>query len=88
MLPASPDLSYAGERVLRAAFPRLTITTPVPGIRFDRDVAVSMRDAPRLRVNVFRPERAGCFRSSCARIPTAKTYCRAGRRSAICRSPR
>jgi len=57
----SPGLAYAAERLARTAFPKLTITPPAPGIRFERDVAVPMRDGVRLRVNVFRPDRAGRF---------------------------
>jgi predicted acyl esterase len=54
-----PDLAYAAERVVRTAFPKLTITAPATGIRVERDVAVPMRDGVKLRVNVFRPDRAG-----------------------------
>src|SRR5450432_3225350 len=57
----TPGLSYAAERVARTAFPNVTITPAAPGIRFERDVAVGMRDATKLRVNVFRPERPGRF---------------------------
>ncbi len=34
---------------------------PVPGVRFERDVAVPMRDGVRLMANVFRPEQAGRY---------------------------
>jgi uncharacterized protein len=34
---------------------------PVPGVRFDRDVAVAMRDGVHLMANVFRPEQAGRY---------------------------
>jgi predicted acyl esterase len=34
-------------------------TAPASGIRFERDVAVRMRDGAQLRANVFRPDRAG-----------------------------
>src|SRR5580693_7317904 len=44
----SPGLAYAAERLARTAFPKLTITPPAPGIRFERDVAVPMRDGVRL----------------------------------------
>jgi predicted acyl esterase len=57
----SPGISYALERLVRTGFPRLTITPPAPGIRFERDVAVPMRDGVRLRTNVFRPDREGRF---------------------------
>ncbi|HEY5243437.1 MAG TPA: CocE/NonD family hydrolase [Polyangiaceae bacterium] len=57
----TPGLSYAATRLARTAFPKLTITAPAPGIRFDRDVAVSVRDGTKLRVNVFRPDREGRF---------------------------
>ena len=56
-----PGFTYAVERIFRTAFPKLTITAPAPGIRFERDVAVSMRDGKKLRVNVFRPELEGRF---------------------------
>lgn len=59
--PAAPTLRYAAERVFRIAFPKLSITEPAAGIHVERDVAVSMRDGARLRVNVFRPERDGNF---------------------------
>ena len=59
-----PGLAYAAERLARTAFPKVTITPPAPGIRFERDVAVPMHDGVRLRVNVFRPDRAGGSRSS------------------------
>ncbi len=57
----TPGLSYAATRLARTAFPKVTITAPAPGIRFDRDVAVSVRDGTKLRVNVFRPDREGRF---------------------------
>jgi predicted acyl esterase len=57
----SPDLSYAVARVARTAFPKLTVTAPADGIRFERDVAVPMRDGANLRVNVFRPDHEGRF---------------------------
>lgn len=59
--PATPTLSYAGQRLFRTVFPNLTITAPAPGIRVERDVSVPMRDGARLRVNVFRPEGEGMF---------------------------
>jgi len=57
MTVPSPGLSYAAERLGRLALPKLTITSPAPGIHFDRDVAVSVRDGTKLRLNVFRPDR-------------------------------
>ncbi len=57
----SPGASYAVERLFRTAFPKVTVTPPAPGIRFERDVAVPMSDGTRLRVNVFRPDGAGRF---------------------------
>ncbi len=41
------------------AFPAQTITAPAPGIRFERDVAIPLRDGVVLRANVFRPEGSG-----------------------------
>ena len=61
MPASSPGLSYAAARLARMAFPRLAITAPPPGIRFERDVTVTMRDGTALRVNVFRPGRPGRF---------------------------
>jgi predicted acyl esterase len=61
MLVPTPGLSYAAERLARTAFPKVTITAPAPGIRFHRDVPVTMRDGTKLRVNVFRPGREGRF---------------------------
>jgi predicted acyl esterase len=60
-MPVSPDLSYAAERLVRTAWPALTITAPEPGIRVDRDLAIPMRDGVKLRANVFRPEREGRY---------------------------
>src|SRR6516162_1792542 len=57
----APGLPYAVDRLLRTAVPKVKVTPPAPGIRFDRDVAVPMRDGVELRVNVFRPEREGRF---------------------------
>jgi predicted acyl esterase len=57
----SPRAAYAVERLFRTAFPKVKVTAPVAGIRRERDVAVPMRDGVRLRVNVFRPDRAGQF---------------------------
>ncbi|MDE3179958.1 MAG: CocE/NonD family hydrolase [Acidobacteriota bacterium] len=61
MNDGSPGFSYAVGRLWRTAFPKLTIRKPKPGIVFERDVAVTMRDSVKLRVNVFRPEGAGRF---------------------------
>ena len=58
---AIPGLTYAVERLARTAFPKLTITPPAHGIRFDRDVAVFVRDGTKLRANVFRPDQEGRF---------------------------
>lgn len=57
----SPDLRYAAETLLAIPFPKVTVRAPAPGIRFERDVAVPMRDGVRLRLNVYRPERPGRF---------------------------
>jgi uncharacterized protein len=61
MRPSSNGLAYAARRIFRTAFPEITITAPVADVRFDRDVAVPMRDGVRLRVNVFRPDHPGRF---------------------------
>ncbi|GFK95626.1 Cocaine esterase [Fundidesulfovibrio magnetotacticus] len=52
-------LRYAKERIHRMIRPRVTVTPPPPGVRFERDVPVAMRDGTILRVNVFRPESDG-----------------------------
>jgi uncharacterized protein len=57
----SPGFGYACERLLRTAFPRITITRPPPGIVFQHDVGIKMRDGAVLRVNIFRPAREGRF---------------------------
>ena len=57
----SPGLGSAAERLLRTAFPLVSVTAPAPDIRVERDVAVALRDGTRLRVNVFRPEAPGRF---------------------------
>jgi predicted acyl esterase len=43
------------------AFPRVKITAPAPGIRRELDVAFTVRDGTKLRMNVFRPDREGRF---------------------------
>lgn len=50
------DLAHVVRRVRRFVRPNATVTPPPEGVRFDRDVAVTVRDGTRLRVNVFRPE--------------------------------
>ncbi len=52
-------LRYAWGQVRRRAFVPVTITEPPPGVLFERDVAVPMRDGVVLRVNVFRPQGGG-----------------------------
>lgn len=52
---------YALDRVLRMVRPRVTITPPPAGVRFERNVPVTVRDGTVLRVNVFRPESGGPF---------------------------
>jgi predicted acyl esterase len=72
MAITTPGLSYAADRLFRTAFPKLTITPPAPGIRFDRDVAVSMRDGTRLRLNLFRPQGEGRFPTIMSAHPYGK----------------
>jgi predicted acyl esterase len=57
----SPGLADVADRLLRTAVPKVRVTPPAAGIRFDRNVAVPMRDGVILRVNVFRPDREGRF---------------------------
>jgi predicted acyl esterase len=72
MAIATPGLSYAAERLRRTAFPKVEITPPAPGIRVDRDVAISMRDGTRLRLNLFRPEGVGRFPTIMSAHPYGK----------------
>ena len=57
----TPGLAYAVDRVRRLIRPPVRITAPPPGIRFERDVAVPLRDGAALRVNVFRPAADGRY---------------------------
>ena len=57
----SLGLGYAAERLVRTAFPKVSVTAPAPGIQVERDVPVAVRDGTRLRVSVFRPEATGRF---------------------------
>jgi hypothetical protein len=50
-----------GALVAYGIFPNVKVTPPAPGIRFERDVPVPLRDGTTLRANVFRPEDAGRF---------------------------
>ncbi len=54
-------LAYAADRVRRFLSPSITITAPPVGVRFERDVAVPVRDGTILRVNVFRPAAEGRY---------------------------
>src|SRR5579862_8180823 len=59
MNEGGPGIGYAARRLWRIAFPDQTIVPPVPGIRFEHDVAIPVRDRIVLRANVFRPESSG-----------------------------
>lgn len=61
MFDGSPGLAYALERIRRIIAPPVTITPPPRGVRFERDVPVTMRDGTVLRVNVFRPAAEGRY---------------------------
>ncbi|HTP25114.1 MAG TPA: CocE/NonD family hydrolase [Anaeromyxobacteraceae bacterium] len=61
MKDGAPGLGYAADRLWRMVWPKVTVTKPAQGIRFESDVAVPMRDGVRLRINVFRPAREGRF---------------------------
>jgi uncharacterized protein len=54
-----PDWRYAIRRLRGIVSPPVEITPPPPGIRFEHDVEVAVRDGTILRVNVFRPEGDG-----------------------------
>jgi predicted acyl esterase len=56
-----PDLRYAVGRLRGIVAPPVKITLPPPGIRFEHDVEVAIRDGTILRVNVFRPEGEGRY---------------------------
>jgi predicted acyl esterase len=49
------------ERLWRIVVPPVKVTAPAPGIVFERDVAIRVRDGTILRANVFRPRREGRF---------------------------
>src|SRR5919202_2635914 len=57
----SSGLAYAVRRVRHILRPPVRITAPPAGIRFERDVAVPLRDGAALRVNVFRPAAGGRY---------------------------
>jgi predicted acyl esterase len=56
-----PGWRYAIERLRGIVSPPVEITPPPPGVRFEKDVEVAVRDGTILRVNVFRPERDGRY---------------------------
>lgn len=56
MNEGGPGVGYATRRLWRMAFPAQTITPPAPGMRFEHDVPITVRDGVMLRANVFRPE--------------------------------
>jgi predicted acyl esterase len=57
----APGLGYAVGRLWRTALPDIKVTGPAPGIRFERDIPIRLRDRITLRANVFRPDDAGRF---------------------------
>lgn len=57
----APSLGYAAQRLRRIVFPNVAVTPPAPGIIFERNVGIRMRDGVTLRVNVFRPQSEGKF---------------------------
>ena len=48
-----PDWRYAIGRLRGIVSPPVEITPPPPGIRFEKDVQVAVRDGTILRLNVF-----------------------------------
>jgi uncharacterized protein len=74
-----PGLTYAAERLFRLAFPKVTVTAPAPGIRFERDVAITLRDGTKLRANVFRPDHAGQLPTIMCAHPYGKDIAPLGR---------
>src|ERR1022692_1527310 len=67
-----PGLGYAGARLFRVAFPKVKVTAPAAGIRFERDVPVALSDGTRLRANVFRPDTGGRFPAILSAHPYGK----------------
>jgi predicted acyl esterase len=62
LLPGErPGWRYAARRLLGLVAPPVTVLPPPSGIRFDRDVPVTLHDGTVLRVNVFRPEAEGRY---------------------------
>jgi predicted acyl esterase len=57
----SPGIAYAVELVRGIVAPKVKVAAPAPGIVFERDVAIQVRDGTTLRANVFRPQREGRF---------------------------
>ncbi len=57
----APGLGYTLRRLGRVAFPNVKVTPPAPGIVFEHNVGIRMRDGVTLRVNLFRPKREGRF---------------------------
>lgn len=56
-----PGWRYALGRLRGIVSPPVEITPPPPGVRFEKDVEVAVRDGTILRVNVFRPEGDGRY---------------------------
>jgi predicted acyl esterase len=57
----APGIGYAADRIRHLIAPPVRILAPPAGVRFERDVAVRVRDGTILRVNVFRPAAAGRY---------------------------
>ena len=71
----------ARKNMTRRLRPPVTITPPPPGVVFERDVPVLVRDGITLRVNVFRPEAAGRYPVLLCAQPYGKDAMPAGSRS-------
>lgn len=57
----TPKVGYGAGRLAQLVRPRLTVSDPPTGVRFERDVEVAMKDGTILRVNVARPQAEGRY---------------------------
>lgn len=87
MRGARPSLRYVLGRLRGSLFPPVRVTLPPPDVRFERDVAVSVRDGTILRVNVFRPAAKGRYPVIMCAHPYGKDAFPRRRRFAIPPSP-
>jgi predicted acyl esterase len=72
MLCAMARIQRAATKIHRMRHPQVTITPPPPGITFERDVEVPMRDGTILRANIFRPAAPGRYPAILSAHPYGK----------------